>query len=455
MVRSSLTLVTSRSLAIPLTALALCLFGIAPTTGSAAEAPGPPKAVTVAADEVGTDSARLNAVVSSFGAETMTCEFEYGASPSLGSSVPCSEGASGTGQPVSAVATGLAAATTYSFRISFTTGWLGTGGAFESGTATGEIKSFTTLALPSNPSGPEAISTPPLASSPLPGGPQPQRATESKTTVVCVGFGDPPGRHPGCGRDRWPYGFNADELQEAANGVDACVGNGIRDSLIPSGFVVTRMWHKAGCGSDRWPYGYNADELHEAANGVDACVGNKISLTGIPYGFVVTKMWHKPGCGTDRWPYRVNADEIREAANGVAACVGNNISNPGIPGGFVITRMWHKEGCGSDRWPFAFNADEIRQAADGVDACVGNNINPGIPSNFVVTRMWFKDGCGAGRRYGFNADEIREAAVGVVACVGNGIVDRVPAPFVVVRVVMKAGCGATTASYNGLLIGRR
>jgi hypothetical protein len=118
------------------------------------------------------------------------------------------------------------------------------------------------------------------------------------------------------------------------------------------------MWHKPGCGGDRFPYGFNADEIHLAANGVDACVGNGIN-PGIPNGFVVTRMWHKPGCGGDRFPYGFNADEIHLAANGVDACVGNGI-NPGIPNGFIVTRKVTKPGCGSATR--GYNALEISAA---------------------------------------------------------------------------------------------
>src|SRR6185295_5892986 len=226
----------------------------------------------------------------------------------------------------------------------------------ETGTATGDVVNFSTLPGPVAPSA-LIVPLPSSPSAPVSVAPSPQPPGKPRSQILCAGVGDPPLRiptgyvpvaflhaQPGCGADRYGYRFNAEEIQKAANGVDACVGNGINPG-IPNGFVVTKMWHKAGCGNDRYPYGFNTDEIREAANGVDACVGNNISNPGIPSGFVVTKMWHKAGCGNDRYPYGFNADEIHKAATGVDACVGNGITNP-IPDGFTVIRRVTKSGCG-------------------------------------------------------------------------------------------------------------
>jgi PKD repeat protein len=81
---------------------------------------GPPVVVTEAASAVTRTSATLGASVNPAGAEVSECRFEYGASPSYGSSVPCSALPLGSGYGAVAVLaplTGLSEGTTYHFRI--------------------------------------------------------------------------------------------------------------------------------------------------------------------------------------------------------------------------------------------------------------------------------------------------------------------------------------------------
>jgi hypothetical protein len=79
---------------------------------------GAPVAVTSAATGLTTASATLNGNVNPEGTST-TCKFEYGPTTSYGSSVPCAAapGAGSSPVAVSAAVSGLAAATTYHFRV--------------------------------------------------------------------------------------------------------------------------------------------------------------------------------------------------------------------------------------------------------------------------------------------------------------------------------------------------
>ena len=81
-----------------------------------------PSVVTGAASAIGLGSATLNATVNPNGTSVMACTFEYGTTMMYGSSVPCasSPGAGSSAVPVSAVVSGLAANTSYYFRISAT-----------------------------------------------------------------------------------------------------------------------------------------------------------------------------------------------------------------------------------------------------------------------------------------------------------------------------------------------
>ena len=103
---------------------------------TAAEAP---EAVTEAALANGSGTATLTGTVTPKGAAVSSCRFEYGTSSAgiLESSAPCSSLPAGMdeGAPVSAAITGLAAATTYHYRLVAANG---------SGTTYGATLSFTT-----------------------------------------------------------------------------------------------------------------------------------------------------------------------------------------------------------------------------------------------------------------------------------------------------------------------
>jgi hypothetical protein len=114
-----------------------------------------PEAVTGAASGVGQSTATLGGTVNPEGAET-TCLFEYGTSTSYGSSVPCSA-AAGSGSSAVAVGaslSGLAAGTTYHFRVVATN---------SGGTMSGADATFTTTAAPVEKTTPPAEKTTPPA----------------------------------------------------------------------------------------------------------------------------------------------------------------------------------------------------------------------------------------------------------------------------------------------------
>lgn len=99
-----------------------------------------PAVVTGAATSVAQTSATLNATVSPEGAQVSECYFQYGTSESYGLSVPCSSlpGAGTSPVAVSAALPGLAAGTSYDFRIVATN---------VSGTSYGKNEAFTTAAV--------------------------------------------------------------------------------------------------------------------------------------------------------------------------------------------------------------------------------------------------------------------------------------------------------------------
>ena len=113
-----------------------------------------PTVVTDAASSVAETSATLNAAVNANGAEVGKCEFEYGTTTAYGSSVPCSSppGSGTSAVAVSAPLTGLAASTTYHFRISATNA---------KGPSTGSDETFTTPTPPPPPPPPSSGSTGP------------------------------------------------------------------------------------------------------------------------------------------------------------------------------------------------------------------------------------------------------------------------------------------------------
>ncbi len=103
--------------------------------------PDPPTVVTGTASAVSQTSAILGGSVNPNGGEVSECELEYGTSTSYGSSTACSP-APGSGSspvPVTAPATGLAANTTYHFRIVASNA---------GGTSYGSDQTFTTLPDP-------------------------------------------------------------------------------------------------------------------------------------------------------------------------------------------------------------------------------------------------------------------------------------------------------------------
>ena len=81
--------------------------------------PSPPKVHTNEATKRSANSAQLNATVNPDGNEVTKCEFEWGTSLAYGKHTPCSAlpGAGETPVAVSAQLTGLAASTTYDYRI--------------------------------------------------------------------------------------------------------------------------------------------------------------------------------------------------------------------------------------------------------------------------------------------------------------------------------------------------
>ena len=79
----------------------------------------PPTALTGVASSLSTTSATLNATVNPNGGNVSECKFEYGTTPSYGSSAPCtpSPGSGASAVAVSAALTGLAQNTSYHFRV--------------------------------------------------------------------------------------------------------------------------------------------------------------------------------------------------------------------------------------------------------------------------------------------------------------------------------------------------
>ena len=103
--------------------------------------PSPPTVQTGVASAVGQTTASLNATVNPNEGDVSDCRFEYGSSPSYGSSVPCSSlpGSGSAPVAVSAPATGLTANTTYHFRVAATN---------PGGSGSGSDQTFKTLPNP-------------------------------------------------------------------------------------------------------------------------------------------------------------------------------------------------------------------------------------------------------------------------------------------------------------------
>ena len=103
-----------------------------------------PTVVTKAASSVAQTAANLNATVNPNGGEVSKCEFEYGTSTAYDKTAPCSAlpGKGTSPISVSASISGLAANTTYHFRISATN---------PGGTSKGLDESFKTLEVATEP----------------------------------------------------------------------------------------------------------------------------------------------------------------------------------------------------------------------------------------------------------------------------------------------------------------
>jgi hypothetical protein len=102
--------------------------------------PQPPAIANQSTRDIAVDSARLTATVDPNGTAT-TYHFEYGTTTRYGSTTPLQSAGTGTSAvPVSAVISGLAARTTYRWRLVATNA---------AGTARGRNRTFTTARLPS------------------------------------------------------------------------------------------------------------------------------------------------------------------------------------------------------------------------------------------------------------------------------------------------------------------
>jgi len=136
------------------------------TTGSDQQfttLPNAPAAKTDPASGIAQATATLNGTVNASGAST-TCKFEYGTTTSYGKSAPCSVDpvTGSTDTAVSAALSGLAAGTTYHYRVSTTNA---------GGTTNGSDATFATLAdtCATNPAlcPPAAPPAPPVATPPV------------------------------------------------------------------------------------------------------------------------------------------------------------------------------------------------------------------------------------------------------------------------------------------------
>jgi hypothetical protein len=126
----------------------------------------PPVATTEAAQAITPSTATARATVNPRGGVVSNCHFELGTSVAYGTSLPCptSPGAATTGVAEAGSLTGLAATTTYHYRIVVHT---------NAGTATGDDVEFTTAdppvePLPEAPASPASSGEPPPSPSPPP-----------------------------------------------------------------------------------------------------------------------------------------------------------------------------------------------------------------------------------------------------------------------------------------------
>ncbi len=135
--------------------------------------PNPPTVATASASSLSPTSATLNAEVDPNGGEVIECKLEYGTTPSYGSSRLCSTSPGSGTSPVtvSASVTGLAAGTTYYFRISATNA---------GGTSRGEGQTFATLSSPTVETGAASSVTQTSATLNASVNPNGQQVTECK-----------------------------------------------------------------------------------------------------------------------------------------------------------------------------------------------------------------------------------------------------------------------------------
>jgi hypothetical protein len=142
--------------------------GTSEGSNQALTTPPEPTVATGSASSIGQTSATLGATVNPNGVAVTKCEFQYGTSTSYGSSAPCSSlpGSGTSAVPVSANITGLAANTTYHFKVVATnSGW----------TSEGKDEKLTTApSTESNPPPPPPLPLP----GPSEGGVLPNKAIE-------------------------------------------------------------------------------------------------------------------------------------------------------------------------------------------------------------------------------------------------------------------------------------
>jgi hypothetical protein len=146
------------------------------TTASA----GGPLPQTGAADPTGKSTATLSGTVNPEGNEVTSCKFEYGTTIAYGAAVPCSPSPGSGRSPVavSAELTGLAASTTYHYRLVAASG---------QGSAEGEDATFETLS--GKKEKPPTVSSVKPASGPAGGGTHVQIAGKQFNNVTSVTFG--------------------------------------------------------------------------------------------------------------------------------------------------------------------------------------------------------------------------------------------------------------------------
>jgi phospholipase C len=149
------------------------------TTASAAG----PLPETGTAGSISKSSATLSGTVNPEGGEVTNCSFEYGATTDYGAAVPCnpSPGSGHSPVAVSAELTGLAASTTYHYRLV---------AAGEQGSSEGEDATFETLS--GKKEKPPTISSVKPASGPAGGGTQVQIAGKQFNNATSVTFGATP-----------------------------------------------------------------------------------------------------------------------------------------------------------------------------------------------------------------------------------------------------------------------